>query len=113
MAGTVGGAALVFVGYPFDTVTKSSLPSFNHSRTISAKQSQPASAHTQIKVRLQTMNTGSASSGPARFSGALDCLAKTIQREGVRGLFKGMTSPLTGMREYKPSSCLLFRNLSE
>ncbi|CDH49810.1 mitochondrial carrier [Lichtheimia corymbifera JMRC:FSU:9682] len=42
-----------------------------------------------VKVRLQT-------SGKADFKGPLDCLKKTIQKEGFRALYKGATPPLVG-----------------
>jgi len=31
-----------------------------------------------------------------KFNGAIDCLKQTIQKEGIRGLFKGMSSPVAG-----------------
>lgn len=31
------------------------------------------------------------------YSGTFDCAAKTIKKEGVRGLYKGMSAPLTGV----------------
>ncbi|ORZ38758.1 mitochondrial carrier domain-containing protein [Catenaria anguillulae PL171] len=43
-----------------------------------------------IKVRLQTEGKS------GRFGGALDCVRKTIAREGIRGLYKGATPPLLG-----------------
>ncbi|KAJ2462365.1 hypothetical protein GGI03_004517 [Coemansia sp. RSA 2337] len=41
-----------------------------------------------IKVRMQI--------GGAAFSGPIDCLARTVRSEGIRGLYKGMASPLAG-----------------
>ncbi|KAI9219975.1 mitochondrial carrier domain-containing protein [Blastocladiella britannica] len=43
-----------------------------------------------IKVRLQTEGLH------GRFGGAIDCLKKTVHREGFRGLYKGATPPLFG-----------------
>jgi len=37
----------------------------------------------RIKVRLQTQP-----SGAPIYQGALDCMVKTLRKEGVRGLFK-------------------------
>ncbi|PWW76959.1 mitochondrial carrier [Tuber magnatum] len=42
-----------------------------------------------VKVRMQT-------SSSAQFRGPLDCLLKTIGKEGFRGLYKGATPPLVG-----------------
>jgi len=68
VAGMAGGAALVATGHPLDT----------------------------IKVRLQTQPTPLPGQ-PPKFSGAVDCFVKTARTEGVRGLYKGMSSPLTGV----------------
>jgi solute carrier family 25 carnitine/acylcarnitine transporter 20/29 len=66
-AGIVGGFALVGAGHPLDT----------------------------IKVRLQTQVPGA--DGKMPFTGAWDCAVKTVRAEGVRGLYKGMSSPMTGV----------------
>jgi solute carrier family 25 carnitine/acylcarnitine transporter 20/29 len=58
-AGTVGGAAGIAVGHPFDT----------------------------IKVRLQNDSAKA-------FAGPTDAFRRTLRREGVRGLFKGIEAPL-------------------
>ncbi|KAI1179271.1 carrier protein YMC2 [Nemania sp. FL0916] len=42
-----------------------------------------------VKVRLQTTDA-------ARFKGPLQCVAQTVRREGVRGLYKGASPPLVG-----------------
>ena len=34
---------------------------------------------------------------PAMFNGTVDCIYRTIQREGVRGLYRGLLSPLIGI----------------
>lgn len=41
-----------------------------------------------IKVRLQTSS---------QYSGMVDCIKQTVAKEGVKGLYKGMISPLTGI----------------
>ncbi|RKP08028.1 mitochondrial carrier domain-containing protein [Thamnocephalis sphaerospora] len=41
-----------------------------------------------IKVRLQTTTL---------YTGALDCARKTIAKDGVRGLYRGMSAPLVGV----------------
>ncbi|CAL9162937.1 unnamed protein product [Musa hybrid cultivar] len=64
-AGTVGGAAQLIVGHPFDTI-KVKL------------QSQPAPLPGQ----------------PPKYSGAMDAVKQTISAEGPRGLYKGMGAPL-------------------
>ncbi|KAJ1395620.1 Mitochondrial substrate/solute carrier [Sesbania bispinosa] len=64
-AGTVGGAAQLIVGHPFDT----------------------------IKVKLQSQPTPLPGQLP-KYSGAIDAVKKTIEAEGPRGLYKGMGAPL-------------------
>lgn len=64
-AGTVGGAAQLIVGHPFDTI-KVKL------------QSQPAPLPGQ----------------PPKYSGAMDAVRQTVAAEGPRGLYKGMGAPL-------------------
>lgn len=49
-----------------------------------------------VKVRLQTQPT----SNPI-YSGAVDCVRKTLQWEGVGGLYKGVTSPLAGQMFFR------------
>lgn len=64
-AGTVGGAAQLIVGHPFDT----------------------------IKVKLQSQPTPLPGQAP-KYTGAMDAVKKTIAAEGPRGLYKGMGAPL-------------------
>ncbi|KAF0930667.1 hypothetical protein E2562_034196 [Oryza meyeriana var. granulata] len=64
-AGTVGGAAQLIVGHPFDT----------------------------IKVKLQSQPTP-AQGQPPKFAGAMDAVKQTLAAEGPRGLYKGMGAPL-------------------
>lgn len=64
-AGTVGGAAQLIVGHPFDT----------------------------IKVKLQSMPTPLPGQLP-KYTGAMDAVKQTISAEGSRGLYKGMGAPL-------------------
>ncbi|PRW60530.1 mitochondrial carrier [Chlorella sorokiniana] len=49
-----------------------------------------------VKVRLQTQPT----TNPI-YSGAIDCFRKTLQWEGVPGLYKGVTSPLAGQMFFR------------
>eukprot|EP00004_Rigifila_ramosa_P017793 TRINITY_DN4374_c0_g1_i2.p1 TRINITY_DN4374_c0_g1~~TRINITY_DN4374_c0_g1_i2.p1 ORF type:complete len:322 (+),score=58.93 TRINITY_DN4374_c0_g1_i2:42-968(+) len=67
IAGGAGGASLVLVGHPLDTV----------------------------KVRIQTMEIKPGQAPP--YSGTLDCIQKTIRREGFFGLYRGMSAPLYGV----------------
>lgn len=64
-SGTVGGAAQLICGHPFDTI-KVKL------------QSQPAPLPGQ----------------PPKYLGAIDAVKQTIAAEGPRGLYKGMGAPL-------------------
>ncbi|CAL7933433.1 unnamed protein product [Xylocopa violacea] len=68
LSGGFGGICTVVAGHPLDT----------------------------IKVRLQTMPVP----GPNEtllYSGTIDCAKKTIAKEGIRGLYKGMGAPLCGV----------------
>ncbi|KAJ6817271.1 mitochondrial carnitine/acylcarnitine carrier-like protein [Iris pallida] len=64
-AGTIGGAAQLVVGHPFDT----------------------------IKVMLQSQPTPLPGQRP-KYSGAMDAVKQTLAGEGPRGLYKGMGAPL-------------------
>ncbi|CAL1399474.1 unnamed protein product [Linum trigynum] len=64
-AGTVGGAAQLVVGHPFDT----------------------------IKVKLQSQPVPLPGQ-PPKYAGAIDAVKKTISAEGAGGLYKGMGAPL-------------------
>ncbi|GAB2232001.1 hypothetical protein Droror1_Dr00011021 [Drosera rotundifolia] len=64
-AGTVGGAAQLIVGHPFDT----------------------------IKVKLQSQPVPLPGQ-PPKYSGAMDAVRQTLAAEGPRGLYKGMGAPL-------------------
>jgi len=68
LTGGFGGICNVLSGHPLDT----------------------------IKVRLQTMPRPAPGESPL-YRGTFDCAAKTIKNEGVRGLYKGMSAPLTGV----------------
>ncbi|KAI6707516.1 hypothetical protein NL676_010478 [Syzygium grande] len=70
-AGTVGGAAQLIVGHPFDTI-KVKL------------QSQPAPAPGQ----------------PLKYSGAMDAVRQTMAAEGPGGLYKGMGAPLASVAAF-------------
>jgi len=76
IAGGFGGSCLVGVGHPLDT----------------------------IKVRLQTQITTPGL--PPPYSGVLDCAKKTLAREGVKGLYKGIVAPLIGVTPMY-SACFL------
>ncbi|KAG0472761.1 hypothetical protein HPP92_014618 [Vanilla planifolia] len=64
-SGTMGGAAQLIVGHPFDT----------------------------IKVKLQSQPAPRPGQ-PAKYSGAIDAVKQTIAADGPRGLYKGMGAPL-------------------
>ena len=67
LAGGVGGACLVLSGHPLDT----------------------------IKVRMQTMQIVKGQA--PMYSSAFDCARQTVQREGFRGLYKGVAAPLSAV----------------
>ena len=64
-SGTVGGAAQLIVGHPFDT----------------------------IKVKLQSQ-PAPLPGKPPKYAGAMDAVKQTLAAEGPRGLYKGMGAPL-------------------
>lgn len=68
LSGGFGGICTVLSGHPLDT----------------------------IKVRLQTMPLPKPGESPL-YKGTFDCAMKTIKKEGVRGLYKGMSAPLIGV----------------
>ncbi|XP_071314906.1 mitochondrial carnitine/acylcarnitine carrier protein-like [Trachinotus anak] len=68
MAGGVGGACLLLAGHPLDT----------------------------IKVRLQTQPKASCTQY-VLYTGTYDCFRKTVSKEGILGLYKGMGAPLAGV----------------
>ncbi|XP_017774028.1 PREDICTED: congested-like trachea protein [Nicrophorus vespilloides] len=68
LCGGAGGICTVLVGHPFDT----------------------------LKVRLQTMPIPKPGEVPL-YTGMTDCIKKTVSKEGVRGLYKGMGAPLVGI----------------
>ncbi|XP_069693583.1 congested-like trachea protein [Periplaneta americana] len=68
ISGGFGGVCTVVAGHPLDT----------------------------IKVRLQTMPKPAVGELPI-YKGTWDCAKKTIQREGVLGLYKGMGAPIAGV----------------
>ncbi|XP_062891395.1 mitochondrial carnitine/acylcarnitine carrier protein-like isoform X2 [Mobula hypostoma] len=65
LAGGVGGICLILAGHPLDTV-----------KVCLQTQPPPAPGHRQL------------------YSGAIDCLRKTIAKEGVLGLYRGMGAPI-------------------
>ncbi|XP_054881794.1 cAMP-dependent protein kinase type II-alpha regulatory subunit-like isoform X3 [Poeciliopsis prolifica] len=67
-AGGFGGVCLVFAGHPLDT----------------------------IKVRLQTQPKPKPGERLI-YAGTLDCFKKTLAKEGVKGLYKGMAAPIIGV----------------
>ncbi|XP_067013535.2 mitochondrial carnitine/acylcarnitine carrier protein isoform X1 [Anabrus simplex] len=68
ISGGVGGVCTVVTGHPLDT----------------------------LKVRLQTMPRPGPGEEPL-YKGTWDCARKTVQKEGVKGLFKGMGAPVTAV----------------
>lgn len=50
----------------------------------------------EFQVRLQTMPLPAPGASPL-YTGTYDCARKTVQREGFRGLYKGMSAPIAGV----------------
>ncbi|XP_065902810.1 mitochondrial carnitine/acylcarnitine carrier protein-like isoform X2 [Dysidea avara] len=80
ISGGVGGVAILLVGHPMDTV----------------------------KTRLQTMPKPLPGQPPL-YRGTFHCLYSTLQKEGVRGAYRGLLSPLIGVT---PVYCLYFLGYS-
>ncbi|KAL1960684.1 hypothetical protein VTO42DRAFT_6514 [Malbranchea cinnamomea] len=55
-----------------------------------------------VKVRLQSQPDGV----PLRYKGPLDCFRQSLQTEGVRGLYRGISAPVVGAAV--ENSCLFF-----
>ncbi|KAJ3370806.1 hypothetical protein GGF31_003832 [Allomyces arbusculus] len=49
-----------------------------------------------VKVRLQSQPMTSDAGRPKMYTGSVDCFRKIVHKEGVRGLYKGLASPLVG-----------------
>jgi len=47
-----------------------------------------------VKVKIQTQDI---SNGKSLYKGTFDCLSQIVNKEGARGLYKGMSSPLLGV----------------
>jgi len=67
LSGGIGGVCSTAVGHPMDLV----------------------------KVRMQTMEVLPGQKPP--FTSTFDCLKKTVAREGPRGLYRGVTAPITAI----------------
>lgn len=59
------------------------------------------------KVRLQSQVLDST----ARFNGPIDCLVKTWQKEGVKGLYRGLPAPIVGAMAENASLFLTYGEL--
>ncbi|CAK4084087.1 unnamed protein product [Aphanomyces euteiches] len=68
LSGGFGGMCLVAAGHPLDL----------------------------IKVNMQTMPTPKAGEAPL-YSSATDCARKIIAKDGIKGLYRGMSAPLVGV----------------
>ena len=55
-----------------------------------------------VKVRLQTQPQ----TVPLRYNGPVDCFMQGLRADGLRGLYRGISSPLVGAAA--ENSCLFF-----
>uniref|UniRef100_H3CMZ1 Uncharacterized protein n=1 Tax=Tetraodon nigroviridis TaxID=99883 RepID=H3CMZ1_TETNG len=67
VAGGVAGACLLLAGHPLDT------------------------------IKVSELKTQTKSSCAVLYTGTYDCFRKTVSKEGLRGLYKGMGAPLAGV----------------
>ncbi|KAL7753370.1 hypothetical protein RI367_001145 [Sorochytrium milnesiophthora] len=88
--GSAAGVSGKLVEYPFDTSTSPFL-----SRDGCACFETDGCVLIMLKVRLQAQPLR-ANGGASIFAGPFDCMRKTVAKEGVRGLYKGLSSPLVG-----------------
>ena len=84
IAGGMGGVAFVYVGHPLDTIKVIE----HHVLMIYLLLI--------VQVRLQTMPQALPGQ-PALYSGTFDCIHKTFNKEGIRGMYRGLLSPLAGV----------------
>ncbi|XP_069544867.1 mitochondrial carnitine/acylcarnitine carrier protein-like isoform X1 [Brachyistius frenatus] len=77
VAGGVGGACLLLAGHPLDT--------------IKVTGNQPPN---ELQVRLQTQPKAAQY---VLYTGTYDCFRKTVSKEGILGLYKGLGAPLAGV----------------
>jgi hypothetical protein len=55
-----------------------------------------------VKVRLQSQPDDR----PLRYRGPIDCFAQSLRQDGLRGMYRGISSPLVGAAA--ENSCLFF-----
>lgn len=89
ISGGFGGVCTVLAGHPLDTIkvmlsVKGLDGSFQNLFLLN------------FQVRLQTMPLPAPGASPM-YTGTYDCARKTVQREGFRGLYKGMSAPIAGV----------------
>lgn len=72
-----------------DTLSSGPPVCFGSPLALSQDQKLTNPSFDTIKVRLQTTEK-------SQFRGPIHCVLQTIQREGVKGLYKGATPPLVG-----------------
>lgn len=48
---------------------------------------------------------------PPLYAGTYDCAKRTIQREGFRGLYKGMSAPIVGNKRASLITIFLYYNI--
>lgn len=97
ISGGFGGVCTVLAGHPLDTIKVSVIGNrlwICESKVQLVLLSQ--SIFFQFKVRLQTMPLPAPGTAPM-YTGTYDCARKTVQREGFRGLYKGMSAPIAGV----------------
>lgn len=58
-----------------------------------------------IRVNLQTQK------GYSKYTGSIDCFKKIIKFQGMRGLYKGVTSPFLGVTIYKTLNFGVYGNI--
>ena len=87
------------VGHPIDLVKVSKYDASRVGANFSDTSSSPASGTyltvSPSQVRMQTMSVTPGT--PPPFTGTFDCLTKTYKHSGVKGLYRGVSAPLTAI----------------
>jgi solute carrier family 25 carnitine/acylcarnitine transporter 20/29 len=98
LSGTLGGLTMISLFHPLDTVKTRFARGPNPPCVPSQQALRAAQPRGVRRVQCQAMVL--AADQPRIYSGAIDCFRQTLRAEGVRGLYKGLASPMAGQVLY-------------